>query len=83
MIEDHCCRVERATGGQAQQGSEVVDHRLEGTGSYPPPFLLVESLPWWKAVWQHPPKSARTHDPPQGACDLSKVVGALGLILAD
>src|SRR3712207_3635639 len=66
---------------EAQQCSEVVDHRLKDPGGYPLPCLLVDGLPRRKIVGQHPPRSSRTHNPPQGVENLSKVVGTLGRIL--
>src|SRR3712207_6007700 len=43
---------------EAQQGSEVVDHRLKDPGGYPPPCLLVDGLPRRKIVGQHPRQEA-------------------------
>jgi len=49
---------------EAQRGSEVVDHRLKDPGRDPSACLLVDGLPRRKIVGQHPPRSSRTHNPP-------------------
>src|SRR3712207_3089128 len=48
---------------EAQQCSEVVDHRLKDPGGYPPPCLLVDGLPRRKIVGHsiHQEAPARTN----------------------
>jgi hypothetical protein len=60
-----------------------VGHCLEDPGGQPPLRLLVDGLPGWEVVGQHPPGGAGPHDPPQGVEDLAQVVGALGRVSAD
>ena len=48
--EDPCRGLCCPTLGQAQQGSQVVDQRLEDTGHQPALRLLVDGLSGWEEV---------------------------------
>ena len=69
--------------GQAQQGSQVMNHRLKATGCQPALCLLVDSFPRRQVVGQHPPGRSGAHDPPQGIEHFAQFVGTLRCVLAD
>src|SRR5215217_764636 len=73
----------RAAGGQAQDGPQVVNHRLEDSGVDPALGLLVDGLPRREVVWHHAPRGSGSHYPAQGIEDLAQVVDALRGVFAE
>src|SRR5215217_5798596 len=70
-------------GGQAQDGPQVVNHRLEDSGVDPALGLLVDGLPRREVVWHHAPRGSGSHYPAQGIEDLAQVVDALRGVFAE
>ena len=68
-------------GGEAEDGAEVVDDRLEAAGGEPAAGLLVDHLPGGEVLGQVAPRGAGADEPAQGVEDVAEVVDPLAGVL--
>ena len=82
-VKDGGRRFGVATGGEPQDGAEVVDDRLEASCGEPATGLLVDHLPGGEVLGQVAPGGAATDEPPGGIEDVAEVVDALTCVLGE
>lgn len=77
-----CTRFRQTSGGQAQQGAQVVGQRIEAAGCQPALSLLVDGLPGRKVVGHQAPRRARLHHVAQAVEHRAQAMLALPGVLA-
>ena len=70
-------RLGPAAVGEAEDGAEVVDDRLEATGGEPAPGLLIDRRPGREVRRQVAPGGAAADEPPRRVEDVAEVMGPL------